>query len=248
MADLGSKAVDSYEVRRKKKDIAQSTPSINISEAIDIQSHYVKPQSMNIRSSPSKDYEVPTKISSPKSHPTSSEPNPQTSTHTNDTPEFGIHSPKSTKNPSSARKLQQIFQQELTSEECKAQDHLFQKPIASPDKSAQIDSKNPEVKSSAPPTLCNARGDSYVEGDPHLGYPAAATLPRLSNTHTVHPLPFDAVNLKASSSSQEQEESKTIHKPNQPNKGNTKNWASIFKSQGPALDVKLEHFPELQRG
>lgn len=251
MADLGSKAVDSYVVRRKKKDIAQSTQSNVISVAKDNQSC-----TQNFRSSSAKDHEVPTKISSPKSISTSSpNPNPQSSTYPKDTSDLGVHSPKSSQNPSPARKLQQVFQQEIMRVATEERENKgSDSPVNFLENPTQIDSKGPEFKASASPTLRNARGDPYLVGDPNRGYSPEAILPRPPVTHSVLPPSLATTNLpyqtQGASLSQDQQASEPTQPKTypDPNKGKPKNCASIFKSQGPALDVKLEYFPELHKG
>lgn len=231
MDGTGSKAL---EFRRKRLDLASSTHNTNSIA-----------RGEKNRSPSSKDHEVSTKISSPKSHPPSpsnltphsqaldlgspavkehkihsktsspksssislSKPTPQTPTQSNAPSGFEVHSPKSTHNPSPARKLQQIFHQELLRVEF--EERLVQEALP-------YDPLETQPMDAGPSILRNARGDPYPDGDPNRDYSEEATQPRQPN-HSVL------------------------------NKGKTKNWASIFKSQGLAMDVKLEYFPELHRG
>ncbi|XP_058189185.1 uncharacterized protein LOC131306776 [Rhododendron vialii] len=89
------------------------------------------------------------------------------------------------------------------------------------------------VSNHIPKTLINARGATYLEGDPNMGYSEDDTKPRhpISPKHRLHQsLP-------------------THSKPTQNlPKPKPKNWASLLQSQSPSMNMKLEFFPELLRG
>lgn len=78
-----------------------------------------------------------------------------------------------------------------------------------------------------------ARGNPYVEWDPNLGYAVEDTrsqqppsnFNRPPQSHHPYPKPY-----------------------NGQNKPKPKNWASLLQSQSPSLDMKLEYFPDLQKG
>lgn len=228
---LGTKDVDSQEIRWETEPLNNQ-----------------KPQAPNTGSSSAKDYKVPTNSSSPNSlPPLSSNSPPQTPTHSTKPSEFGAHSPNTTQNPSPARMLQQIFQQELLRVE--SEERLEQE--ASPPLTGNSVPKNPkesEIEVFVPSILHNANGVPYLDGDLNRGYPVDATLPRLSKTHPALP-----IQTQGASSSIHRDGSEATPQPNQSNslpanRGKPKNWASIFKSQSPTMDVKLEYFPELHRG
>lgn len=85
---------------------------------------------------------------------------------------FGIHSPKTNRNPSSAQKL---FEDGLIKEaEARAKvthvhgnTYHFQRTLS------EVQKSNLNLT-----ILVNARGDPYVEGDPNLGYSLEDTKPR----------------------------------------------------------------------
>ncbi|KAG5557719.1 hypothetical protein RHGRI_007839 [Rhododendron griersonianum] len=78
---------------------------------------------------------------------------------------FGIHSPKSTKNTSPSRKLQQVFKEALGREAEERAANLL-------DNNSQLELSSGKVQilNSNPKILINARGNPYAEGDPNLGY------------------------------------------------------------------------------
>ncbi|KAH7845300.1 hypothetical protein Vadar_000409 [Vaccinium darrowii] len=169
MAGLGSKARD---FKKRRLGLASSTLNTNSP------AYGEKIQNEDLVSS---------SISVP---PPSTNLTLQTSTHSSISSDFGAHSPKSTQNPSPARELQQVFQEEITRVVSEERD-LSPKLSVLPEVSTLPGSKDLEVRASTPPILCNARGDPYIEGDPNRGYPLDATLPRIPETYPVHPLPID---------------------------------------------------------
>ncbi|KAG5553260.1 hypothetical protein RHGRI_011203 [Rhododendron griersonianum] len=204
---LGLKALDSNEVRRKQQisDLSKSSQVRSTQMEMEIQKVNI---SGNFNSVP-----ILGNVN-------------QATTSTG----FGSFSPKTAKNLSPSRKLQQVFEETLVREAEERAAHL----------SNNINSTRYSQ------TLINARGTPYLEGDPNMGYDEADTKPRRPShlasqvnhfTTEIHPtLP-------------------QTHKPNpNPNavriqgKPKPRNWASLLQSQSPSLEMKLDYFPDLQRG
>ncbi|KAG5513049.1 hypothetical protein RHGRI_038539 [Rhododendron griersonianum] len=132
---------------------------------------------------------------------------------------FGAHSPKSDANPSPSRTHQQaLFEQGLILE-------------AEGRSAVQLQGQPHEVSSSNlnPKTLFNARGIPYLEGDPNMGYSEADTKPRQ---------PQNLPQLVSTKSRQNR---------NIP-RAKPKNWASLLQSQSPSMDMKLDFYPDLFTG
>ncbi|KAG5521738.1 hypothetical protein RHGRI_034083 [Rhododendron griersonianum] len=84
------------------------------------------------------------------------------------------------------------------------------------------------------PQIIPRQHQAVVEGDPNLGYPVQDT--KLRN-------PPSLFSQKSGT------DSKHNSKPNTgQNKPIPKNWAALLHSQSPSLDMKLEYFPDLQKG
>lgn len=117
----------------------------------------------------------------------------------------------------------------------------------------QIPNPNPKI-------LYNAKGNPYVEGDPNLGYRLEDTRPQTTSCATgssslqpdSDPTPSSPSHKPAANQPHSQPHT---HQPNpksgvgqsQP-KPKPKNWASLLQSQSPSMDMKLDYFPDLQRG
>lgn len=127
----------------------------------------------------------------------------------------------------------------------------------------QFTHQSTEVTNPNPKTLYNARGTSYKEGDPNMGYSPKSLQPRysqsrvtaVSNLSSTHPV--DLVSIRANSdrgiptSPPRQPIGKphSQHLPPQTNlnpsggqchqKPKPKNSASLLQSQSPSLDMKL---------
>lgn len=217
---LGLKALDSNEVRRRQISELPKSPQFRsiLAEG--------ETQKMNISGAVNQ-----LRVAVPSSSPTA----------------YGEFSPSSSKRASPSRKLQQVFEHALI-REAEERAHL-QVPIPVP---------NPKI-------LYNTRGQPYVEGEPNLGYPIVDTRPRrppqsleilaqIDRQHSEHqslcPNPQQHQVATEIHSTRLQ-----THKPNpNPNavriqgKPKPRNWASLLQSQSPSLEMKLDYFPDLQRG
>ncbi|KAG5540761.1 hypothetical protein RHGRI_020861 [Rhododendron griersonianum] len=109
---------------------------------------------------------------------------------------------------------------QLEAEECAHQVHIQQQQ--------QEVLSNPNPK-----TLVNARGISYLEGDPNMGYPEEDTKPRW---------PWSSKNGP--------NQTAYTHPRQNPNgpKPKPKNWAALLQSQSPSFEMKLEFHPESFKG
>lgn len=216
-------------------------------------------------------------------------PNPSLSTATgnhgsnpHNTPEFGIHSPKSPRDLSPVSKLQQVFKQEslrLESEEgsLAPQDEL-EHPNTAMDATNQTThsqgtaSISHDSRVSEPQLLQNSKGTSYRAGDPNLGYSADTLKPHYTNasTSTVgaplitiqrtssplapilvqNPSAATKQNGATSSKSPVLETTKPLpaSKPPASKAPPTRDWASLFRSQGPSKSMKMSFYPELRQG
>lgn len=85
--------------------------------------------------------------------------------------DLGAFSPKSVKNPSPSRKLQQVFEEALQRE---AEERAACLHVHRTQEEVQISKPKPV-------TLYNARGNPYVEGDPNMGYSIEDTRPRYNS-------------------------------------------------------------------
>ncbi|KAG5513035.1 hypothetical protein RHGRI_038542 [Rhododendron griersonianum] len=120
---------------------------------------------------------------------------------------------------------------------------------------AEVRNSNP-----TPKIVLNPRGNPYVEGDPNLGYslqdtkPRNAPPPHLISKHEAgsssHEMGFEPqTQLKTNFHTKPPQTQQPFPKPNSgKNKLKPKNWASLLQSQSPSLDMKLEYFPDLQKG
>lgn len=90
---------------------------------------------------------------------------------------FGACSPKSTKNSSLSRKLQQVFEEALIRE-------AEERATKLQDTTCQFDHQDKEqvqIPNPNPKLLYNALGNPYVEGDPNLGYSLENTRSRYTS-------------------------------------------------------------------
>ncbi|KAG5553054.1 hypothetical protein RHGRI_011046 [Rhododendron griersonianum] len=174
--------------------------------------------------------------------------------------EFGELSPKSLQKSSPSRKLQQVFEQALVREaEEQAIDlQCTTSQFGGYQNQVQVPHPNPKV-------MYNPRGNPYLEGDPNLGYSLEDTRPRYnaagSTSHrpvmdsTTDPLTSFPAHKSTTGLSHSQNQGNPIHRHQFNSKKSTgqvkpkpKNWAALLQSQSPSLDMKLDHFPDLQRG
>lgn len=136
----------------------------------------------------------------------------------------------------------------------------------------QFTRQSTEVHNSNPKTLYDARGNPYVEGEPNLRYSPRSLQPRYSqpllnvvpNPNITHPLEPASVRANPDKGSTISPSRQPFIKINsQPftqqtnikprvgqsqSKTKPKNWASLLQSQSPSMDMKLDYFPDLQRG
>lgn len=246
MADgLGLKAIDSNEVRRR-----QQLSGISKSPQFYLTQAEVETQMMN-------------KSSEFKSGSTL-----EKAVHATSPAGFGAFSPKSAKNPSPSRKLQQVFEEALVRE---AEDRASK--LA--DINTTLDRQQGKVQVSNPNSqvLFNAKGNPYLEGDPNLGYSLEDLKPRYSSRVTGFPPQTQSDPSPSSNLAHSQPKYNPLPNQNQTqqpalrnhpistqthqinpksNNGQTKpkprNWAALLQFKSPSLDMKLDYFPDLQRG
>ncbi|KAI8529943.1 hypothetical protein RHMOL_Rhmol11G0015000 [Rhododendron molle] len=270
---LGFKALDSNELRRKQIthiDCPKTSIPIPREPSGPIISGEIDLHGTDSRSAPSSS---PNRFGahSPKSSKT---PNPNLGTilrsvaPSSATEDFGPFSPKSSKNPSSSTTLQQVFEEALQQEAEERAAHFL---VHTGKEKVQLSNPNPRMLEAEernshnngslsqslnhcdevhncnpdPTMLINACRFPYEQGDPNMGYLVEDAKPRqppshffsnpsaeTSNTHTKPPQNYQ-----------------TNPKPNTgQNRPKPRNWAALLQSQSPSLDMKLDYFPDLQKG
>ncbi|KAG5523680.1 hypothetical protein RHGRI_030607 [Rhododendron griersonianum] len=169
----------------------------------------------------------------------------------------GELSPNLLQKSSPSRKLQQVFEQALVQEAEEQAIHLRSttSQIGGYQNQVQVPHPNPKV--------INPRGN--LEGDPNMGYRLEDTRPRYNATgSTSHQPVIDSITDPLTSFPAHKSTTGPSHSQNQGNhihthqfnskkgtgqvKPKPKNWAALLQSQSPSLDMKLDHFPDLQRG
>lgn len=141
---------------------------------------------------------------------------------------LGAQSPKSHKNPNPTQKLQQILSVDGLKMEAEARvTHVHGTTYQFQRTPLEVQKSNPNPK-----VQFNARENSYVEGDPNLGYNVEDTKPRYAPSTQVVDSKSGKLPISASypsTSSNPASQPKGRDRPIQP----TQNWASLFRSQGP---------------
>lgn len=259
---LGSKVIDSNEVRRKQISLAGS-------------SMFSTPQCYSVLSSDVRDTPCSAAASDNLIHSKLLNPGVVLSTPTRYTPFNPLDLYQKSSNPSSTQSQNLIPNSSnhinpeptgvvrtsegvegLQSQKLKNPDsHPTQVQALNPNSHSKDSMMKPttnealsrqsQEESTTTQVLYNARGAPYDAKDPNLGYPSDAIRPRYNSSKPIL-TSQPALNLTMSS---EPKASGRLQGTEQlPRAVHTKNWSSLFKAQAPAKSMRLEHYPEFQKG
>ncbi|KAI8567830.1 hypothetical protein RHMOL_Rhmol02G0152100 [Rhododendron molle] len=174
---LGSKAIDSNELRKQK----HSESAVPI---LDLQMRSI-PNRSSTSNSTLKPFDLcpgalPPMNPSQTSHPSDFKLGLtlENTVHAPSSDDFGVSSPKSSKSSSPSRKLQQVFEEALVKEAEVRAANLMPHTTQSDCSQGKVQVSNPN-----PRFLFNARGHPYVEGDPNLGYSSEDNKPWNAHPH-----------------------------------------------------------------
>ncbi|KAG5540748.1 hypothetical protein RHGRI_020851 [Rhododendron griersonianum] len=248
-------AIDSNEIRRKQKSISDPNSYVRLQQSTSTThiagfGSYRHKSSISPNSSPtvtksfiSTEVDLSSRLSSGLSSP----PNG-----------FGAHSPKSAKNMTSARKLQQAFFEEGLRVE--AEDAM--KGSATPSSSNGVGAISPKShghttdaqemqqasfkeglvrEAEARARVTHLHGNTYqFQRTPSEVRNSNSNTKILNNQSGAVPKPLN----HASTSTNPVSQPKAMNRQVQTNK----NWTSLFRSQGPSSNMKLDFYPELKKG
>ncbi|KAI8572581.1 hypothetical protein RHMOL_Rhmol01G0210600 [Rhododendron molle] len=134
------------------------------------------------------------------------------------TEDFGPFSPKSSKNPSSSTTLQQVFEEALQQEAEERAAHFL---VHTGKEKVQLSNPNPRMLEAEE---CNSHNNGSL----------SQSLNHCDEVHNCNPDPTMLINAYPPNTGQ--------------NRPKPRNWAALLQSQSPSLDMKLDYFPDLQKG